>query len=1290
MSIREIPYNYTSFSDREVVIRFLGAPMWEHLNALRSKRHTGRSARMLFEVLGNLWVVSRNPFLQDDLADNPRRLANLLTTLHTRLQQIDERAAGNPLVESLVVKTREAVDRFEAELSGQRAFRQEILHRLGASGIRRDNIDFSGIARVAQVTDATDWRVHYPTVVLTPDCEEELLPLVRGCIDLGLTIIPRGGGTGYTGSGIPLFSQTAVINTEKLDHVRPVTLTHLEGQRDDVATITVGAGAVTRQVGLAAEAAGYVFAVDPTSQQASTIGGNIAMNAGGKKAVLWGTTLDNLLSWRMVMPDGHWLRVTRLRHNLRRIHDEPQAQFRLARLADDGQTEVGAATILTLAAGDIRKPGLGKDVTNKFLGGLPGVQKEGCDGIVADATFVLHRMPAQKRTVCLEFYGADLDHAVSAIVEVKRYLDHHPSVVCAGLEHLDERYLRAVGYTPKAPRNTRPKMLLLADLAGEEAEAVDQAAAEVVNLAVVREGSGFIASSPEARAGFWADRSRVAAIAAHTNAFKINEDVVIPLESLAAYSRGVERINIEQSIANKLQILAAVEAFLASDRLKQFLPSRQESGVEGEAILAGQIKAALDLLATVAQRWRALLDGLDRPVGDPTLSAHIFPEGTPLEGPIIRLLLRRELVISYRRELERPLKHILSGEFWSTVRQELDAIHARTRSSRLFVALHMHAGDGNVHTNIPVNSNDYAMLGAAEEIVDRIMKLARELGGEISGEHGIGLTKLKYMDPEKLAAFARYKATVDPHGRFNRGKLSADGGLELAYTPSLRLVQQEALILRESEWGGLNDDVRNCLRCGKCKPVCTTHVPRASLLYAPRNKILAMGLIIEAFLYEEQTRRGVSTRHFDILNELADHCTICHRCSVPCPVNIDFGRVTIRMREALQRQKKKRVAWAGRLALEFLTLTDPRGIDWVRRIFLRWGYAGQRLAFRWRQRLYPSPILRLPPASNEKPPPAMQVLHLLETPLPERLPRYPLRAWLGIDNPDAIPLLRDPAKVGERSPTVFYFPGCGCERLFSDIALAVLALLYEQGVQVVLPPRYACCGFPQNASGDPTLGRQISTGNRVLFHRLANALSYLAIREVLVSCGTCLTQLRGYEFERIFPGCRLLDCHEYLMERGWSLTGVPTEEGAHAVPLLFHDPCHAPTRLYPGVQVAERLLGEQCLATERCCGEAGTFAVSRPDVATQTRYCKRESIEKTLAEAGEQPAQGRGPRSTTRRLLLTTCPSCLQGLSRYGSALPLQAEFLAIEMAKRKLGPKWQETFVTRLRQGGGIEQVLL
>jgi Fe-S oxidoreductase len=82
-------------------------------------------------------------------------------------------------------------------------------------------------------------------------------------------------------------------------------------------------------------------------------------------------------------------------------------------------------------------------------------------------------------------------------------------------------------------------------------------------------------------------------------------------------------------------------------------------------------------------------------------------------------------------------------------------------------------------------------------------------------------------------------------------------------------------------------------------------VPRANLLYSPRNKILGTGLLVEAFLYEEQTRRGVSLAHFDEFNDIADHCTICHRCVKPCPVDIDYGDVSVAMRNFLREQGRR-------------------------------------------------------------------------------------------------------------------------------------------------------------------------------------------------------------------------------------------------------------------------------------------------------------------------------------------------------------------------------------------------
>ncbi|MGZ5060329.1 MAG: DUF3683 domain-containing protein [Usitatibacter sp.] len=1275
--LREIPYNYTSFSDREIVMRLLGEEAWHALDELREQRVTGRSARMLYEVLGDIWVVRRNPYLQDDLLDSPRRLNMLVGAMRHRLAEIDKRRADKDApdrVSELLAAARIAVDAFENEFAETRSLRRKVMRRLAAI-TRKDNVQFDGMARVSHVTDATDWRVEYPFVVVNPDTEEECALIVKALIELGLTIIPRGGGTGYTGGAIPLDRLSAVVNTEKLDAVGAIEERILPGLSEPCPVIRCGAGVVTKRVMEAAESRGLVFAVDPTSADASCIGGNVAMNAGGKKAVLWGTALDNLASWRMVTPDAQWLEVERLGHNRGRIHDAPLVRFRITRFATDGTTRLGEE-ILEVEGKRLRKEGLGKDVTDKWLAGVPGVQKEGCDGLITSATFILHRMPKHVRTVCLEFFG-DVKKAVPSIVEVKDYLDRHPKAILAGLEHLDERYIKAVGYATKAKSRGRPRMILLGDIVSDDENAAAEAASHVVRIANARDGEGFIAVTAEQRKRFWLDRARTAAISKHTNAFKINEDVVIPLDRLGDYTEGIERINIEFSVASKLKLVASLAEFF-----KGPLPVHTDEKVDPAQLFEDRPAQALELLERVARRWAYVLANLDRLSGEVRTDLEglgLAPEAIgndDAESVFSRVQLHR-MVISWKRELRDPLRQIFSGRDFEPVMAAVDAIHAEVLRGRVFVALHMHAGDGNVHTNIPVNSDNYEMLQQANQAVARIMKFARDLGGVISGEHGIGLTKMEYLTEEELRPFADYKARVDPEGRFNRGKLLAGADLRHAYTPSFALIGHESLILEQNDIGSIADSVKDCLRCGKCKPVCATHVPRANLLYSPRNKILALGLLTEAFLYEEQTRRGVSIRHFDEYGDVADHCTVCHKCEPPCPVDIDFGDVSIAMRNLLAKLRKRRPNLGTWAAMQFLSAQDPTKIKVIKALMIDFGFRAQRFANKvWGRTPFVQSRVKHPPATVGKATMAAQVIHFINKPMPGGLPKRTSRALLDIEDSAMVPIIRDPAKMTEDSEAVFYFPGCGSERLFGQVGLATQALLYHVGSQCVLPPGYLCCGYPQTSAGRADQGEKITVQNRVLFHRVATTLNYLDIKTVVVSCGTCMDQLQKYEFDKIFPGCRLLDIHEYLMEKDLKLAGVS------GVRYMYHDPCHSPMKTYQPMKVVNELMGQEVTLNERCCGESGTFAATRPDIATQVRFRKEEEMRKGAAEA-------RAGGFTGEVKVLTSCPSCLQGLQRYNPDSGTTADYIVVEMAKSLLGENWMSEFVERANHGG-IERVLL
>ncbi len=802
----------------------------------------------------------------------------------------------------------------------------------------------------------------------------------------------------------------------------------------------------------------------------------------------------------------------------------------------------------------------------------------------------------------------------------------------------------------------------------------------MVRLANARSGEGFIAVNADARRKFWLDRAKTAAIARHTNAFKINEDVVIPLARLGEYTDAIERINIELSIRNKLDLLAALEEYFSADANSD--GAADSAAAHADAVHADAVPAdardadavdadstrtveAVALLARVRQRWQHLLANMDTAEGD--------------SGSLFDRLLDRSIRVSWKTDVRATLARIFVGSAFAPVLAECDAIHKRILHGRVFIALHMHAGDGNVHTNIPVNSDDYAMLRTANRAVAKIMGIARSLDGVISGEHGIGITKLEYLSDAELAPFRSYKQRVDPAGHFNKHKLMPHADLRRAYTPSFGLMGHESLIMQQSDIRSISDAIKDCLRCGKCKPVCATHVPRANLLYSPRDKILATSLLIEAFLYEEQTRRGVSIQHWDELSDVADHCTVCHKCETPCPVGIDFGDVSMGLRDLLRRMHKKRFNPGTAASMFFLNATNPQTIKLTRKVMIDWGYKMQRLGHR-ALNTFAKAQTRRPPATTGKTPVKEQVIHFVNKRMPGGLPKRTARALLDIEDRNYVPIIRDPSKVSSESEAVFYFPGCGSERLFSQVGLATQAMLWHVGVQTVLPPGYLCCGYPQRGAGEFEKAEKIITDNRVLFHRVANTLNYLDIKTVVVSCGTCFDQLQGYEFDSIFPGSKIMDIHEYLLEKGVKLENVTGTR------YMYHDPCHSPMKKYDPLTVVNTLMNSAqngaIAKNDRCCGESGTLAVTRPDISTQVRFRKEHEV-----RIGVDEIRAAGHRGEVK--ILTSCPSCLQGLKRFNDDAEMDADYIVVEIAKNLLGANWLPEYVQRAN-AGGIERVLV
>jgi FAD/FMN-containing dehydrogenase/Fe-S oxidoreductase len=1187
---REIPFNYTSASDQQIVTFLFGAETWGVLEELRERRVTGRSARLLMRFMGDMFMLRRNPFLWQQLLDSGRRRRELVRLVRRDVDIVERNARDEDLVLRLIARCRAYLTEVLRELSAARRQRQRVRRVLGVV-VGDDNVTFDPFALVSHATDATDWRLCLPLAVARPEREADVAPLLAAIAKLRLHAIPRGAGTGLTGGAVPLTTDCVMVNTERLDRIRGISEREfvVDGAPIRAAVMDVEAGVITETAMAEAEKRGLVFATDPTSAWACTVGGNLAENAGGKSAVLWGTAIDNVLAFNLALPTGATCRVERVNHPLRKI--QPTDEVRFAITSSDGKLN----RTVGLRGDQIRKPNLWKDITNKALGGVPGLQKEGTDGVITSAEFILHRAYSHMLTACLEFFGDSMDEAARVILDIAQHFPNQGEEALQALEHFDEEYVRAIDYRTKAAKDARPKAVLLIDMVAHTPEQLARGRQRLEGLLRPYPDSHvFFARDAAEATRFWSDRKRLGAIAKRTNAFKLNEDIVLPLTALAEFSRYLDEFNVAEERTSQLTCVARVRESVSD-----------ASPTDGEWL---------------AQKLPAALARCERAEAD--LRAASAED------------LRQQ---RHTRRLQRDLAALFAG--YGTVQADIERAIREERNRLIVVATHMHAGDGNVHVNIPVFSNDREMMRRATRAADTIMEHAVALGGVVSGEHGIGITKLKHLDDRAVTELEAHRNQVDPARTMNPAKLADRGILDYVFTPSFNLLELEAKILQYDQLHNLADRISKCVRCGKCKPNCCVYYPGASLFYHPRNKNLAIGSLIEALLYEAQRFRSTDFESLAYLEDVADHCTICHKCLEPCPVKIDTGEVSILEREILVGRGTKRTALATRMVLTYLDSTNRTFNSLFRFFVLRLGSSAQRLGA--------SLTSAAPDAVSERWPMSL-VRSAVAAPAAE--PLY--KALPEMHQSQA--LVIEPDEPAER--TVFYFPGCGSERLHSDVGAASIYLLVATGARVVLPPPLLCCGFPSGANAKTRMHDRKVLSDTIVFSQIRGMLSHLAFDALAVSCGTCREALHAMGAHEIF-GCPLVDVGEIALAHGARLPKMER--------VLYHRPCHDSLD-----GRAPRLLGREGAIVDsvpHCCSEAGTLSLSRPDI-THKMLTRKKMALAPLADTN-CPAP-----------LVTNCPSCLQGLGRqdHPGATPVH---LAVLLARALGGDDWSKALATHLQR---------
>lgn len=1056
---------------------------------------------------------------------------------------------------------------------------------------------------VQSATDATDLRIELPIAVLFPEDTEQVRAIVRLANEMQFGLIPRGGGTGLTGGAIPALDRTVILSLSRFKKILSVDT--------EAMTICAQAGVITLDAIKAAEKKNVLFTVDPASKAGSSLGGNISENSGGPFAFEYGCTIDNIINFKMVTPKGELIEIRRKDHPGHKIFADEKSIFEIM------DSKGLLIETLEISADEVRSPGLGKDVSNKFLGGLPGVQKEGVDGIITECCFALYPQPSNSRVLCLEFFGRSMRNAMLVIKDVVALRDtirkEGDLVKISALEEFGPKYVQAIKYVKKSEKyEGEPISVLILQLDSDDETALQNAVDTILSIAQPYDGVDIFAARDEKEAElFWEDRHKLSAIAKRTSGFKVNEDIVIPLEVVPDFSDFLEDLNL---------------IYLAKIYRRSLLSVKE---LQGFPIEEPKVELALERTTNIL---KGKITGKD--MSDQELESQVY-------------YLFQELRDEFPKQ-----------------DSKINKILKKLKEQRIIIANHMHAGDGNCHVNIPVNSNDPDMLHSAHEAVDDVFKKVLELNGEVSGEHGIGITKIDYLSEEKIEAIKEYKLKVDPLNILNPGKLTRRKLPSPAYTFSFnRLINDlnKTAIKDKEHLMELLQNIQTCTRCGKCKQVCPMYFPEQGLMYHPRNKNIALGALIEA-IYYSQVQRGEPSPHLMTkLRKIMEHCTACGRCTSVCPIKIDSAGAALQIRSFLE--YKGNGGHPIKNAVLGFVAKDPQSRlpKTAKFLSLSAGLQAKAIGFvpgHWRRRME-SPMLHSKT-------PTMDFKNLSET--------------INLDKGSMF-LQNAPAP-----DSVYYFPGCGASLFSKDIGMATLYLLLKSGVNVIMPAKHLCCGYPLLSSGcveayNTNRHRNISD----IQYRIAKAsIAGMKVSTLITACGTCRESLESYEFKELGYDLKRSDAVQYLLSNPGKLN-FNTANAERDV--IYHASCHTEWTEVKKDKAPEMyrkavadMLGAEVTLSPGCCGESGLGSITSPEIYNKLRDRKGGQLKNDL--------QGHGKDTP----VLVGCPSCKVGIKRNMQNLKKQNRVLhTVEyMAELIGGPKWRKDFRKELERATHQDEIVL